>query len=195
MGVLKLNSHYVTGIAGALGAGKSFVAKKLCEQTKGALIQVDDIRRDFLYRNESKFAKDFRQKLHHFLNLNPSNTQFFIDSTQLNSIVFKNEKNLQNFGQFCFPYFNQEIDRQIKSCNCYQIYLEWAYLIEQGYLNSVDSVILVNCSKITIDKRLTYDFHFTSRVSDMRRQLEPSFESRLKTLSQQEKPFKIYDNN
>lgn len=123
----------VIGVTGSIGSGKSYAIemfKSICKKNKiqATFLDVDEIRRKILEKEN-------------------------INREELNKKIYNNPKEMENYKQFINPKIKQYLIKQINNAKGF-IFIEWALLIEDGFYDIVDSIIMIYCEKEIQVKRL-----------------------------------------
>jgi dephospho-CoA kinase len=134
----------VIGLIGAIGAGKSTVAR-LFERRGGYLIDADGIGHEALRQAEIATALVARW------GDTVLRTDGTIDRAKVGQIVFSNPKELSALEAIVFPYIarrcHEEIRRGIADPRYHFIVLDAALLLEAGWLDMVDRVVYVDAPR------------------------------------------------
>lgn len=189
----------VVGITGRLGAGKSFVAQELSFNTPNSkVIEIDFIRNALFKTSKAKDAILLRKEIANAFDV-PTNSQYaWLDYAAFYQKLFSSTKQVSLCAHIMTPYIKKRIKRVLngfKKENVSEVYLAWAYLIEQDYLDMVNEVIFVTCQEDLVLTRAEFSPHFNPEEAKRRRLIEPSDAKRIATLKEKEIPFKIIDNS
>ncbi|MCI9234206.1 MAG: dephospho-CoA kinase [Bacilli bacterium] len=123
----------IIGITGYMGAGKTYIGKKICKNLKNCyFLEVDIFRRNLLKNNFK-----YRKRLEGVLGLNQN-----WDGNELNKIIYQNEEAMQKYKKILYEFLNQ----QIESLSYDYIIVEWALLVQDHLLPFLDILILVEAS-------------------------------------------------
>lgn len=151
--MLSKGSIMVIGLIGGIGTGKSAIADILEKNYESYIINADNIGHGFLKKssvcyNELICAFGERILDHHHN----------IDRKELSKIVFNDQIKLTQLNAIIHPVMKkkiQELILQAKQTKQYQfIIVEAAILIEAGWVDLVDYIILVTCNHKERVKRL-----------------------------------------
>lgn len=191
------NKIVVFGITGILGAGKSTLAKKMVPNwTKQyrslEIIEVDDIRRYALWVSNESTHADMRKELGKAFNLSTGSLQYWLNRKELTDKIFEKKENLELFSKITTPVFKRDVEKKIKSNNLDKA-IVWAMLLEEGYDNLINSVImLVNTSMVNVEKRIQKD---SIDEAKSRIKMCPDFSQKLQLCKTKKYPYMIVDNN
>lgn len=189
----------VIGVTGKLGAGKSFVAQELAHITKNSsVLEVDYIRNVLFKISKAKDAISLRHEIAKSFNIEFTTNYIWLDYVQFYQKLFCSQENVQLCANIMTPYIKKRIKKELRKLkdngiDC--VYLPWAYLIEQGYLELVSEVIFVTCTEDLVLQRAQSSPHFDPKEAKRRRAIEPSDEKRLLHLTIKQIPHKIIDNS
>ena len=123
----------VIGVTGSIGSGKSYAIdmfKRICKKNKieATFLDVDEIRRKILKQEN-------------------------VDRDELNRKIYNDSKEMEKYKQFINPKIKEYLTNQIQKNNGI-IFIEWALLIEDNFVDIVDSIIMIYCQKEIQIKRL-----------------------------------------
>lgn len=124
----------VIGITGSIGSGKSYAVQKFKEickakKRKAIFLDVDTIRRKIL--EEEK-----------------------IDKVQLNQKIYNDSKAMENYKKYINPKIKQYLEKEVVKAKDSVLFIEWGLLLEDGFFDIVDSIIMINCQREVQIKRL-----------------------------------------
>lgn len=136
------------GITGNVGCGKSTVAS-MCEEYGFVVIDADKIGHVILLRDivKEKIKSAFGDNVF---------SDDEVDRTKLGRVVFESQDELQKLNSIVHPIIISEIKEQISSLlsdGKEDIVIDAALLIEFGFHEEVNSVIVVTCSFETVVAR------------------------------------------
>lgn len=131
----------IIGITGYMGAGKTYIGKKIYKSLKNCyFLEVDIFRRNLLKNNFR-----YRKRLESVLELKGN-----WDGKELNKIIYQNEEAMQQYKKILYEFLFQKIEE----LSCDYIIVEWALLIQDQLLSFLDTLILVEASYQTRLKRV-----------------------------------------
>lgn len=135
-----LSNQRLIGITGTVGAGKTYMANKLCEIGRKNMkmdfhnIELDTIGRDLLSKDTRTFARNMRLNLINAwedcsLLVDPKGTQQFIDIKKLASKIFSQASALAVYNQYSMGPILFELQNQLRGKTGF-IFINSALLIE-----------------------------------------------------------------
>lgn len=199
MGLTGIDYMKVVGITGRLGAGKSFVAQELSFNTPNSkVIEIDFIRNALFKTSKAKDAIRLRKEIAHAFEVCTDSQYAWLDYAAFYQKLFSSPKQVSLCANIMTPYIKKRIKRilsEFKKENVSKVYLAWAYLIEQDYLDMVDEVILVTCQENLALTRAEFSPHFNPEEAKRRRAIEPSDTERISILEEKEISFKVINNS
>lgn len=140
------NHYNLLGITGIIGCGKSFVAIELKNKYNANVIEIDDIRRYFLWSLKTKEALSLRKELIDTFLIDNYNDEYFFNREIFTNFIFSDISILNKFNRICFPYFINEIKNKLIK-DSFNI-LVWVNLIEDNYVQLTDYVLFIEvCNK------------------------------------------------
>ena len=141
----------VIGITGFLGVGKTFLANYIAKEKNAEIIEIDNLRRFFLWESDDANAIDLRIELACNFDLSFIGRNFILNREETTNLIFKNKDNFKTANKIIARYLKEHVKKIIKKDSNY--ILVWAYLVEDDYTALIDNLILVNVSeKIKIDR-------------------------------------------
>ena len=143
-----MNRSFKIGLTGGIASGKSTIAN-LFSDLGVEIIDADEIAHSITSKQGSVYAKIVK----HFGNsvLGDDNE---LDRKKLRTIIFNNSELRKNLEQIIHPEVHSIINKQtFESQEPYQI-IVIPLLIETGYQNFVDRVLIIDCSLETQLARL-----------------------------------------
>ena len=189
----------LVGITGRLGSGKSFVAHELSFNTPNSkVIEIDFIRNALFKTSKAKDAILLRKEIANAFEVSTDSQYAWLEYTTFYQKLFSSPKQVSLCAHIMTPYIKKRIKRilnEFKKENVSEVYLAWAYLIEQDYLDMVDEVIFVTCQEDLVLTRAEFSPHFNPEEAKRRRFIEPSDTERIAILEEKEIPFKVIDNS
>lgn len=136
----------VIGIIGGIGSGKTQVAEYITNNFKAYLINADKIGHEALEKNTEVYKEILSRYGKSVLDADGG-----INRKLLGEIVFSSSEDLMWLNSLTHPYIKNRIIKEIeeyKSNKDYElIILEAAILIEAGWKDLADYIILVKCSE------------------------------------------------
>ncbi len=136
----------VIGIVGGIGSGKSLICEYIKNNYNACFINADGIGHQVLEKNTDVYNQVFERYGKQILNADGS-----INRKALGDIVFSASEDLKWLNSVSHPYIKSKIIKKIeeykekKSCDL--IILEAAILIEAGWGQLADYIILVKCKE------------------------------------------------
>lgn len=190
----------IVGVTGKIGSGKSTVCNELAHRYGYKVLSVDVIRHGLMKLRTDESACRFRGKLIKAFELEPLSQFNFYDYSKFATLLFQSKDSIEKCASIMTPYIKDSLKLEIEKLslnNCAtKVALEWAYLIEHGYLDLVDSVLLVTCSEASFKER-EYAMYLedAEQTAQLRRSLEPSDDCRISQLNKLNVPYRVYSNN
>jgi pantetheine-phosphate adenylyltransferase len=137
-----LSNQRLIGVTGLVGAGKSYIANKLCEIGRESTainfhnIELDVIGRDLLTKDVRPFALTMRHELinawqDNFLLIDSKDPQYFIDVKKLSKKIFANQNDLETYNIISEKPILFELQQQLIG-KTGVIFINSALLIEAG---------------------------------------------------------------
>lgn len=165
---IKMSKQYRVGITGPIGAGKSYVSKKLREIGKDIKhINVDDIGRYIVTRSEEPIDVQTREKLAKNLKL-----ELPISLEQLTDLIFSNHDALKTFNEIMQEPIFLKLRRRLFGLEGL-ILIESAIFAETHTTHVVNNnVILVHAPNEVCQERLRKRYNFLADISDERAEEE-----------------------
>ncbi|MFW6173656.1 MAG: dephospho-CoA kinase [Elusimicrobiota bacterium] len=149
----------IAALTGGMGTGKS-VALKIFQELGCYVHSADKEAHSFLEPGTlvwEKIVEHFGKKI-----LNKNNT---IDRRQLGKIIFRDKKERQFLNNLIHPLVmkkKQQLIDQLEKQGKYKIFIsESAIVIEAGYRNFYDKIIVTSCDKDTQIKRIMERDHIS----------------------------------
>lgn len=131
----------IIGITGYMGAGKTYIGKKIHQKLKNSyFLEVDIFRRELLKTNVK-----YRKRLENVLELKGN-----WKGKELNKIIYQNEEAMQQYKKVLYEFLFQKIEELSYD----YIIVEWALLIQDHLLSFLDTLILVEADFQTRLKRV-----------------------------------------
>ncbi|NLK12183.1 MAG: dephospho-CoA kinase [Candidatus Phytoplasma sp.] len=155
----KIVKNKLIGLTGSIATGKTTVANYLIK--KGyKVIDSDQIVAQLL--TTPKVIKELEK----FNVLDDKNT---VDKQKMAKLLFSDEKIRHEINQIIHPKVFEEIERQIKKVNNKQpIFIDMPLLIETGYYQKVDEILLIYTTIKTQTERLMKRNHLTKAEAKRR---------------------------
>lgn len=198
-----ITTNHVYGITGSLGVGKSSLAKELryhwncIHDSYLYIIELDDIRRYVLWESIDNEHVALRIELAKLFSLTPRTEYAWLERSEFTRILFSSKKKLQDYSLIATPVLKAYVQKEIKK-HPYCL-LVWAYLIEEDYLSLINKfTLLVNTPAHIVLKRFYQVFSEDNLQNyDVMQRIiiEPSYESRLIYLQQQNINHYEYNND
>ena len=143
----------IIGITGSIGSGKTTVAKLFSKHWYNR-IDADEIGHEIIKKNSIAYKKIIKEFGNEILNKNKD-----IDRIKLGDIVFNDNKKLKQLNSITHPIIINEIKNQIKriknKCSDKtKIVIDAPLLLETKTRDLIDKIIIINCNKENIIKRL-----------------------------------------
>lgn len=131
----------IIGITGYMGAGKTYIGKKISKKLKNCyFLEVDSFRRNLLKDNFK-----YRKRLEYVLELKKG-----WDGNDLNKMIYQNEEAMQKYKKILYEFLIQKIEELSYD----YIIVEWALFVQDQLLSFLDVLILVEASYQTRLKRV-----------------------------------------
>lgn len=189
----------IWGIAGALGSGKTTLAKSLPQYFSNPIqvIEIDDVRRYILWFSVEKEHIELREKLGRVFNVKTVGDEHWLNRETFTHLIFSSSKLLSSFSKIMTPFIKNHIDRMLSENKDHQdVFLVWNYLIEESYTDFVNQfIILIDTKTDIILDRLEKEQDNAFNTISQRLALQPSIESRIHTLKENNIPFVIFNND
>jgi pantetheine-phosphate adenylyltransferase len=150
-----LSNQRLIGITGTVGAGKTYMANKLCEigrknpdrwKMDFHNIELDAIGRDLLSKDTRPFAKAMRHKLieawqDNTLLVDPNDPQCFLDKKKVASKIFSQANALETYNSISKDPILFELQNQLRGKTGF-IFINSALLIEAGLTKLCNNNVL-----------------------------------------------------
>ncbi len=124
----------LVGVTGNIGSGKSTLCKFL-ELEGFPVFYADIIGKKALYRVKEKLLETFGSEIF--------NEKGEIDTKKISSIVFSSPKKLKTLTEITHPLIKEEILRIRNEFSDEVVFVEAAVLIEAGWVDICDRIVLV----------------------------------------------------
>jgi dephospho-CoA kinase len=124
----------LVGVTGNIGSGKSTLCKFL-ELEGFPVFYADIIGKKALYRVKEKLLETFGSEIF--------NEKGEIDTKKISSIVFSSPKKLKTLTEITHPLIKEEILRIRDEFSDEVVFVEAAVLIEAGWMDICDKIVLV----------------------------------------------------
>lgn len=181
----------IIGITGVMGAGKSYFAKNIFKGTPYDydinIIEIDDIRRDLLWESNQPLAKNLRQEIIKNFNILEYDECFLFDRVKFTQYIFSNEEILKKMNFLCKEFFIQEIKNKCKEDKINL--LIWVNLIEENYLDIINSIIFIDINEALWIKRNKNNSLFDTRIK-----LQTNIESKKELLNNVNVHYEVFKN-
>jgi len=140
-------SLVVVGLTGNIGSGKSTIAS-MFRELGAEVIEADKVGHSVLENEEVRqgIAKSFGERV-----LDKSGR---VERQKLRTIVFRNDKRLEELNSIIHPSMLKEMERRIISSEARIIVVDAAILLEAGWDSLVDRVLVVTASGETRRRRM-----------------------------------------
>lgn len=191
VGIMNYKLGDIIGITGVMGAGKSYFAKNIFKGTPYDydinIIEIDDIRRDLLWESNQPLAKNLRQEIIKNFNILEYDECFLFDRVKFTQYIFSNEEILKKMNFLCKEFFIQEIKNKCKEDKINL--LIWVNLIEENYLNIINSIIFIDINEALWIKRNKNNSLFDTRIK-----LQTNIESKKELLNNVNVHYEVFKN-
>lgn len=183
-----LNRYNVIGITGSIGVGKSYIASKIEKEFNANIIEVDNIRRFFLWESLEKESLLLREKIINLYKIENVLENYFFDRNLFTEKIFKTKKELKKINKICTPFFKDYIKKQIikNKLNC----IIWSNLIEDNYLDLIEHILLIDISDNDWHKLNNKNIELILR----RKKVQSSINEKINYLKKVNKSFEIIKN-
>ena len=166
--------HYLIGLTGNIGCGKSTVAKIMAEM--GAeIIDFDKL----VHQLMEPGTDCWRAIVQRFgpTILRPNGT---IDRKRLGEVVFRDPEALVRLEEILHPAVRELAEKKIESSTSRVVVLEAIKLIEGGWHQRVDSIWVATCSRDQQIRRLMRARGFSLAEAELRVDVQPPASEKLK---------------
>lgn len=178
----------VIGLTGGIGAGKSTIGALMEEKFSVRLLMSDHIGHLAMSKGENGYhdiIKAFGREI--------LTGQEEIDRQKLSSIVFGNQKKLEQLNGIIHPWVRNYVEKEIekeRNAERYKYFvLESAILLESGFDNICDEVWYVDADEEIRRKRLKESRNYSDKkINDI-------FESQRKVRNFKDRIHQIIENN
>lgn len=178
----------VIGLTGGIGAGKSTIGALMEEKFSVRLLMSDHIGHLAMNKGENGYydiIKAFGREI--------LTGQEEIDRQKLSSIVFDNQKKLEQLNGIIHPWVRNYVEKEIekeRNAERYKYFvLESAILLESGFDNICDEVWYVDADEEIRRKRLKESRNYSDKkINDI-------FESQRKVRNFKDRIHQIIENN
>ena len=148
------SKQIIIGITGSIGSGKTTVAKLFGRHWYNR-IDADEIGHEIIKKNSVAYERIINEFGDEVLDKNRN-----IDRKKLGDVVFNDNKKLKKLNSITHPIIIQNIKNQIKKikqkCGSKtKIIIDAPLLLETKTKNLADKIIVVNCDKKNILRRLS----------------------------------------
>ncbi len=166
--------HYLIGLTGNIGCGKSVVAGMLGE-LGAEVIDADKL----VHRLMEPGTANWRAIIVRFGRgiLRPDGT---VDRTHLGEIVFRDRSALADLEAILHPAVRKLAEEQIVACKKPVVVLEAIKLIEAGWTRRTDSVWVVTCRRDQQVERLRQSRGLSAAEAELRIDAQPPGSDKLK---------------
>ncbi len=156
---MKYKNNDLIGITGIMGAGKSFFANSFDTiyneyKNKINIIEIDDIRRNLLWKSKELNALKLRQEIINQFSIGHDENLFF-NRELFTGYLFSNIELINKFNKLCKPYFIEEIKSSM--CENKVNFLIWVNLIEENYLGLLNHIVFIDVTEEKWLKRNSYN--------------------------------------
>ncbi len=138
--------HFLIGIAGKIGSGKSTVAKVLCDDYGFSMIDADKVGHAVLEELKPKIIEEFGKDI-----INDKNK---IDRALLGNLVFSDPDKLKQLNSLLHPEMKKKIIRMINDINTKLIALDAALLFEIKLDEICDYILAVEAPADKLVERI-----------------------------------------
>ncbi|MBZ0202243.1 MAG: dephospho-CoA kinase [Ignavibacteria bacterium] len=136
------------GITGGIGSGKT-LASKYIESLGYPVIYADSVAKElYVSSKELKklMAREFGKEL--------LDSKGNISRDSARRIIFSSKKNTKRVNAIVHPFVIKEIDKLIREIKSRIVFIETAIMIESGYSDRMDYIILIHANKALRTKRV-----------------------------------------
>ncbi len=136
------------GITGGIGSGKTLASKYL-EKLGYPVIYADGVAKE-LYISSKELKKLMAQEFGKGI----LDSQGNVSRENARRIIFSSKTNTKRVNSIVHPFVIKEIDKLIKKIKDRIVFIETAIMLESGYSNKMDYIILIHANKALRIKRV-----------------------------------------
>lgn len=129
------------GITGSFGCGKTVVAKMF---TRAGFYVIDA---DKVYHSLIRPGRRLYKKIVRAYGAGILKRNSAIDRRKLAGVVFRNKKELVSLNKLVHPELIKEIDKRIGMSRRSHVVIDAALLVESGFYQKIDNLVLVKCRR------------------------------------------------
>ncbi|PIE59829.1 MAG: dephospho-CoA kinase [Desulfobulbus propionicus] len=179
-----MRKKIVVAVTGGIGTGKSSVCRLLSAFSGAALVDVDMISRNLLYRGSAAWLI-----LRDTLGANYFDGTGELDRAALRNAIFSDPTLRKTVNAFLHPLIYEKMVAEIKNCKHHLVFVDIPLLFEVGWQDDFDSVVVVFTEKEVQCERIVQ----RDRVT--REQAEASIASQLNINEKIDKADYLIDNS